>query len=116
LCTVLSGERFGDELASEPLELGLDLPGDELGELGAVLLERAGNGLGESTVEHLSGHGSECTTAARRHPAGACQRECQRTGLEPARARSRRPAGFRVAVRFPRARSHPLAFSERLGD
>jgi hypothetical protein len=56
-------------LVGEPLELGVDLPGDELGELGPVLLDRAGDGLGDPTVEHLGGHVSECTTAARRHPA-----------------------------------------------
>jgi hypothetical protein len=107
---VATGERLGDKLAGEPLELGVDLPGDELGELGPVLLNRAGDGLGDPAVEHLGGHVSECTTAARRHPGRSCQRECQRTGLKPARRRSRRPAGFRVAVRFLRAHSHPLVF------
>jgi hypothetical protein len=38
-------DRVGDELAGEPLELGLDLPLDELDELGAAHLERVRDGL-----------------------------------------------------------------------
>jgi hypothetical protein len=49
-------DRLGDELAGEPLELGLDLDLDELDELGAVHLERScdglGNGVGERSVRH----------------------------------------------------------------
>jgi hypothetical protein len=102
---VSSGERLVDELRREPLELGLDLLLDELGELGPVLLERAGDGLGESTVEYLSGHGSECTTAARRHPAGRVSANVSAppsNRLTVARVRtadSAQPCGFLVPAR-----------------
>jgi hypothetical protein len=91
LCTVSPRECLGDELAGEPLELGPDLPSGELGELGAVLPERAGDDVGESTVEHLSGCDSECARASGRV---AWQRKWQRTGVEPCYATLRALAGF----------------------
>jgi hypothetical protein len=70
--TVAARERVGDELAGEPLELELDLPGDELGELCPMLLERARDGLGDPTVVHLErGHVLECTTPDRRRQKNA---------------------------------------------
>jgi hypothetical protein len=50
------GQVLEHEIVDEPLELGLDLPLDELGELGAVLLERSCDGRFEATAERSMRH------------------------------------------------------------